>query len=128
MKSWISKHKNKIKLLIATLGLILVGVDVFVAVTKNSITYSQLFRNNESKLIWLVFAAGGMMVKIYYQKSTQNRAQATRYFLMYIALVLILFFVGRSFTFELSNPLALLTFFSGAVAAYFLWQQYDAAV
>ncbi len=111
--------------MIGAFATVLIALDVYLAVSDNSITFSQLFRNNEGKMAWFVFLMGGMVSKIYFRRSTPKRPQAIRLLLFYLALVIVLFIIGRSMDFDLSNAMAAVLFSAGGLLAYFMWIQYE---
>jgi hypothetical protein len=122
-----TKQVKRAKITIALLALILAVTDAIFAMNDNDglPTYSKLFKDKQSNMLWFTFLFGVLVGKIFYNTFTTKHREETRGVLILGAVVLGLVAVGNIWpTIHVEVWIELILFTGGIFAAHFIWPQY----
>lgn len=125
----LSTHPRAIKWIkgiIAALLIIMVLIDVVLVALEARCypTFSWVVRDNRTHLIWLVFLFGGLVAKIFYNRTVKTPEAETKGFFAFAAVVLFLMVLGRQCVVPMDATTGALLLISGGMFAHGIWPQY----
>lgn len=125
----LKKHTGairKIKIVIASLLGIMVLIDVvLVALEEYGYpTFSWVVRDNRTSLIWLTFLFGGLVAKVFYNRTVRKPVSETKGFMVFFTIVIILAVVGRSCVIPMDTYGEFMILVAGGLFSHGVWPQY----
>lgn len=125
----LKKHTGtirKIKIVIASLLGVMVLIDVvLVALEKYGYpTFSWVVRDNRTSLVWLTFLFGGLVAKVFYNRTVKKASSETKGFMIFFTMVIILAVMGRSCVVPMDTYGEFLILIAGGLFAHGVWPQY----
>ncbi|WP_420399987.1 hypothetical protein [Flagellimonas sp.] len=129
MKPLSEKNKNALKIIkivvAALLGIMVVIDIVLVSLEDRGFpTFSEVIKNDRTSLIWLNFLLGGLVAKVFYNRKVTTKEHEISGFFTFLAMLVLLFFLGKLFTIQIETPYHLLIMVCGGILAYRAWPQY----
>ncbi len=125
----LKKHSGairKIKMVIAALLGVMVLIDVvLVAMEKYGYpTFSWVVRDNRTTLVWLTFLFGGLIAKVFYNRTVKTATSETKGFMVFFTMVVILAVIGRSCVIPMDTFGEFMMLIAGGLFAHGVWPQY----
>lgn len=125
----LKKHTGairKIKMVIAGLLGVMVLIDVvLVALEQYGYpTFSWVVRDNRTSLVWLTFLFGGLVSKVFYNRTVKRATSETKGFMVFFTMVIILAVIGRSCVIPMDTFGEFMILVAGGLFAHSVWPQY----
>lgn len=129
VKSFLQKEVRKIRIIKMIIGILLaimILTDVvLVILEKNDYpTFSWVVRDHRTQLAWFSFLYGGLVAKIFYNRSVPLKGSEVSGFLAFVCMLVLLFVLCHLIPVPLGTEHELLLLVCGAVLAYRAWPQY----
>ena len=120
------KALRTIKIVVAALLGIMVVIDIVLVSLEDRgfPTFSEVIKNDRTSLIWLNFLLGGLVAKVFYNRKVTTKEHEISGFFTFLAMLVLLFFLGKLFTIQIETPYHLLIMVCGGILAYRAWPQY----
>lgn len=129
VRSFLRKYANTIKVIkivIASLLGAMVVIDI-VLVQLDDLgfpTFSEVIRDKRTQLIWLNFLLSGLIAKVFYNRKVTTKRREISGFFTFLAIIILLFALGKFITTEIGTPYQLLIMVCGGILAHRVWPQY----
>ncbi|MEM9327188.1 MAG: hypothetical protein AAGA85_16085 [Bacteroidota bacterium] len=122
----LKKQLRVIKGIILGLLIAMVAIDLVLVFSEEQgfPTFSKVFLDHRTELIWVNFLYGGVMTKIFWYRTVDKPRWEFSGFLIFAGIVVALFITGMLLTLEVSTPYQILILIGGGAAAYAIWPQY----
>lgn len=113
-------------IIIIVLG-IMVVIDVVLVFSEEQgfPTFSKVFKEHRTELIWLNLFFGGLVSKIFFNRKVKKQHWEFSGFLTFLVIVLMLSVLGQIMIIEVETPYQLMILICGGILAYRVWPQYS---
>lgn len=125
-----SNKKSKLKFikwLIAGLLGTMVLIDVVLVVSEQHgfPTFSRVFRDHRTELMWMNLLFGGLITKIFFNRKVKEKHWELSGFLTFMVIAVMLYVLGQIMVIEVDTPYQLMILVCGGILAYRVWPQYS---
>ena len=104
----------------------MVIIDVFLVFNEANgfPTFSKVFKDHRAELIWMNFLYGGLMTKIFFNRTVNLAAKEVWGFSGYLSIMFLVGLLGYLIPEEPHNLVHLAIMFIGGYVAYRIWPKY----
>ncbi len=87
-------------------------------------TFSKVFKEHRTGLIWMNLFYGGIIAKIFFNRKVVEKHWELSGFFTFLVIVVMLAVLGQIMIIEVDTPYQLMILICGGILAYRVWPQY----
>ena len=119
------KTLRTIRIVLAILLTTMIIIDiVLVMLGEEYPTFSEIVKEHRSELLWLNFLMAGLIAKVFYNRKVYTKKREISGFFAFLAIVALLFIIGRLENFKIGGWYQVAVMISGAIVGQRIWPQY----